>query len=298
MHGTERAKLPQYSLSEVILEYRLLRKTVLTVVDEGAPLVARERDIVSDAVEAALQDAATEYTAHTQHLTVADRHKSELLAMVAHELRTPLSDVTNALYNLDNIRIDEERGVRQGVAAHRQIRQIARIMDDPMDILSIITGKVALRLTALAIENVINEAVATVLPFMESRGQQLTSTITAYGIIIHGHAGRLQQMMLNLLNTAGKYTEPGGRIEVTPRRQRQGRRDHRHRHRARHRAGRAAPDLRHVPPGVHQHRHGAGGVGIGPGVVKQLAELHGGTMSVESQGRNKGSQFTLRLPLF
>ena len=298
VHGAERAKLPQYSLSEVILEYRVLRKTVLTVLDEGTPLEARERDIVSDAVEAAMQDAATEYTAHTQHLTLADRHKSELLAMVAHELRTPLSAVTNALYILDNIRIDDERGVRQVVAAHRQIRQIARIVDDLMDITSITTGKVALRLTPLTIENVINEAVATVLPLMESRGQELTSTITAHGIIINGDADRLQQMMINLLNNAAKYTEAGGRIEVT--------------------LGTDGKDavigvtdtgIGIEPPALPQifdmfHQVAAstglaqGGLGIGLGVVKRLAELHGGTVSVQSQGRGKGSQFTLRLPLF
>jgi signal transduction histidine kinase len=297
VHGAERAKLPNYSLFEVILEYRILRKTVFIVLEESALLEQRERDIVTDAVEAAMQDAAAEYTAHTQHLMMADRHKSELLAMVAHELRTPLSAVGNALYILENIRLDD-RAVRQIVAANRQIRQIARLVDDLMDITSITEGKVALRMAPLTIENIINDSIETVLPLIESRGQELTSSISSHGIVINGDADRLEQIMLNLLNNSSKYTEPGGRICVTLGTEQSeavikvndtG-------------IGIDPPALPQIFDMFHQvaaSTHLAeGGVGIGLGVVKRLAELHGGTVSVESQGLGKGTQFTLRLPIF
>jgi signal transduction histidine kinase len=296
VHGAERAKLPQYSLSEVILDYRILRKTVFNVLEESAPLHPRERDIVTDAIEAAMQDAAAEYMAHTQVLVMADRHKSELLAVVAHELRSPLSALANALYVLENTPLDD-RGVRQVEAGNRQIRQITRIVSDLMDITSIAEGKVALKMAPLTIENIINDAIATVLPLIESRGQELTSSISSHGIIINGDADRLQQVMLNLLNNSAKYTEAGGRIWVTL-------------------AAEGSDAVIRVkdtgigidPPALPQifdmfHQVSAatpfadGGVGIGLGVVKRLAELHGGTVSVESQGLGKGSEFTLRLPV-
>jgi signal transduction histidine kinase len=245
-----------------------------------------------------MQDAAAEYTAHSQHLAATDRHKSELLAMVAHELRTPLSAVMNALYILENIRLEDERGVRQVVAAQRQIRQISRLVEDLMDITRIAEGKVALRMTPLTIENIINDAVETVLPLIESRGQELTSTITAHGIIINGDADRLAQMMLNLLNNAAKFTEAGGRVWVTL-----GTEGTDAVIRVRDTGiGIDPPALPQIFDVFHQvaaaSPHANGGVGIGLGAVKRLAELHGGSVSVKSQGLGKGSEFTLRLPLF
>ena len=298
VHGTERAGLPSYSLLDVVLEYRILRKTIFVVLEEASPLEPRERDIVTDAVEAAMQDAAAEYMAHTQQVVSADRHKSELLAMVSHELRTPVSAIGNALYILERIEVHDERGMRQLLAANRQVRQIARLVDDLMDITRIAEGKVSLRLTPLTIENIINDAIETVLPLIESRGQELTSTISSHGIIINGDADRLEQIMLNLLNNAAKYTEPGGRLWVTLdsdgtealiKVKDTG-------------IGIDAPALPQIFDLFHQVSASTplalGGVGIGLGVVKRLAELHGGTVSVESQGLGKGSEFTLRLPLF
>ena len=137
VHGAERAKLPDYSLYEVILEYRILRKSVMAVIEEDFPLPPRERNIISDVLEEAIQEAAGEYMAHTRRLALADQHQTDLLATVAHELRTPLGAVVNALYVLEHTPLNE-RGVRQVEAANRQVRHIGRIIEDLLDITSIV----------------------------------------------------------------------------------------------------------------------------------------------------------------
>jgi signal transduction histidine kinase len=295
VHGAERAMLPDYSLLAVILEYRILRKALFAVLERQITLPPAQRDVIADLMEDVMQEAAGEYMAHAQQLSLSDQHKSTLLAMVAHEIRTPLGAVRNALYVLEHSPLDE-RGKRQVEAANRQIRQIGRIVEDLMDITSIAEGKVALRMAPLTIENIIQDAITTVLPFLESRNQSITSSITSHGIVINGDADRLEQIMLNLLNNAAKYTETGGRIWVTL-------------------AAEGVEAVIRVKdtgigidpvalPKIFDMFHqvspstiSAEGMGIGLGVVKRLAELHGGQVSVESQGLGKGSEFTLRLPI-
>ena len=148
----------------------------------------------------------------------------------------------------------------------------------------------------LTIEHIIQDAIATVLPLVEGRSQAITSSITSHGIVINGDADRLEQIMLNLLNNAAKYTEPGGRIWVTLAAE-EGEAVIRVRDTG---IGIDAEALQKIFDMFHQvlPRIGATeGIGIGLGVVKRLAELHGGHVSVESQGLGKGSEFTLRLPI-
>lgn len=295
VHGAERAMLPEYSLLAVILEYRILRKALFAVLERQISLPPTQRDVIADLMDDVMQEAAGEYMAHARQLSLSDQHKSTLLAMVAHEIRTPLGAVRNALYVLEHSPLDE-RGKRQVDAANRQVRQIGRIVEDLLDIASIAEGKVTLRMAPLTLENIIQDAISTVLPLMESRNQSITSSITSHGIIINGDAARLEQIMLNLLNNAAKYTESGGRIWVTLAAE----------------GVEAVIRVRDTGIGIdpgslpkifdmfHQvspTAESVGGMGIGLGVVKRLAELHGGQVSVESQGLGKGSEFTLRLPI-
>jgi signal transduction histidine kinase len=296
-HGAERAKVPGYSLATVILEYRILRRAVVTALSVTEPLDQGDGEIIIDAFEEAMQDAALEYTAYAHSLVKADEHKSELLAVVCHELRSPLACIQNALFILE-IEGVSERSQRQVEAANRQMRKITRILSDLIDIASIAEGKVALRMTPITIENVINDAISTVLPLIEGRDQKITLTIASHGIIINGDADRLEQIMLNLLNNSAKYTEAGGKISVALDTENE---------EAVIRVkdtgiGIDPMELPKVFDMFHQVAPGTvpsgDGVGIGLGVVKRLAELHGGSVCVDSRGRGLGSEFTLRLPLF
>ncbi len=230
-------------------------------------------------------------------LRVADRRKDEFLAMLAHELRNPLAPIRNAvdymmLKNLPDPHLEWARGVIE-----RQVAQMARLLDDLLDIARVTSGKLTLRAARLDLESVFRAAVETSRPIMDASGQELVVEIPPQPIPLDGDLTRLDQIVSNLLNNAAKYTPRGGRIRLSA--QRMGDevvvsvRDNG--------IGIAPEMLPHVFELFSQvdlpREERQGGLGVGLALTKRLVEMHGGTIAAASGGPGKGSEFTVRLPI-
>ena len=232
-----------------------------------------------------------------EELDTANRHKTDFLAILAHEMRTPLSAITNALYILEHIELPDHRAGQQVLTANRQTRQLARLVEDLMDISRISQGKLDLRMERIAICQTARAAADAIAPLMESRGQELRCDITPETLFVRGDAARLEQVLTNLLSNAAKYTEPGGTIGLSVQRQ----------------DGEAVVQVTDTGIGIdppvlpqifdmfHQvagtESRADGGMGIGLALVRRLVEMQGGTINVRSEGTGKGTEFTVCLPL-
>ncbi|MDQ2730968.1 MAG: PAS domain-containing sensor histidine kinase, partial [Armatimonadota bacterium] len=230
-------------------------------------------------------------------LQEADSRKNDFMAMVAHELRTPLFAISNAVYILENIQLPDERAGRQLGTVNRQTRQLARLVEDLMDISRITRGSIELRTEAVSIQKIVMESVSAMRPLMEARGQDLATSLPDVELWVQGDPARLEQIITNLLGNAVKYTEPGGSVWLT----------------LEGAEGWVIIKIRDTGIGVdppllpqifdlfHQVDPGAsrteGGLGIGLALVKRLAEMHGGTVSASSDGVGTGTEFIVRLPL-
>lgn len=223
--------------------------------------------------------------------------KSEFLAMMAHELRTPLSAISNALYLLENIDVSDPRAGRHLATMKRQACQLTRLVEDLMDISRIARGQTELRLEPLPIRPIAEEVTEALRPLADARGQELTCTVSAEHLLVNADPGRLEQILTNLLNNGIKYTEPGGRIWLAV--DREG--DHAVVRVTDTGIGIDPPMLPHVFDLFRQVERSAlrsqGGLGIGLALVKRLVELHGGDVTAHSGGEGLGAQFVVRLPL-
>jgi PAS domain S-box-containing protein len=228
-----------------------------------------------------------------------DRKKDEFLAMLGHELRNPLAPIRNALFLMklrgakDPGDIERLRGMMD-----RQITHIARLVDDLLDVSRITQGKFELRTDAVDLREVIGNAVEEVRPFVDERGHTLDARLPKEPVLLEADPVRLEQVFANLLHNATKYTEPGGRIELTatvwP-------------------PGLAEIVVQDTGIGIRPELVGRifdmftqgdritgrlkEGLGLGLTLVKTLVEMHGGSVAVASEGTGKGSAFTVRLPL-
>jgi signal transduction histidine kinase/DNA-binding response OmpR family regulator len=251
---------------------------------------------VSEQVTARRQLEAARATEHELRQTAesANRAKDEFLAMLGHELRNPLAPISTALH-LMRLRgvaaIDRER-----VVIERQVAHLIRLVDDLLDVSRITRGKVELQKKRLEISEVVGKAVEMASPMLEQRQHHLALEVPATGLLVDGDPTRLAQVVANLLTNAAKYTEPGGHIAVTA--QREGEqvvitvRDDG--------MGITAEILPHIFELFMQERQAldrsSGGLGLGLAIVRSLLTMHGGTVEAASEGRGRGSTFTVRLP--
>jgi PAS domain S-box-containing protein len=230
-------------------------------------------------------------------LLEADRQKNEFLATLAHELRNPLAPIRNSLHILRLTRGDDPAAERVRETMVRQVNHLVRLVDDLLDIARISTGKIELRREPIEISSVILSAVETSRSLIDSRRHQLSITVPSEPLTVEADPVRLTQVVANLLNNAGKYTEPGGQIWLT--------------------VSREASDLvisvRDTGIGIRADllprvlemftrtdrgkQHSQDGLGIGLALVKRLVELHGGRVEAKSEGEGRGSEFTIRLPV-
>lgn len=230
-------------------------------------------------------------------LQEADRRKDEFLAMLAHELRNPLAPISNSLQLL---RLADDLGptvehVRDIMES--QVSQLVRLVDDLLDVSRIAGGKIELRKESVDLAAVIARAVETSRPLIEAANHQLAITIPPQPLTLEADAVRLTQVITNLLNNAAKYTEPGGQIWLTVRRD-----------------GReAVVSVRDTGLGIPAEmlprvfdmfaqvagtlNRAQGGLGIGLTLAKTFVQMHGGRIKVHSAGVGKGSEFTVHLPL-
>jgi signal transduction histidine kinase len=225
----------------------------------------------------------------------ADQRKDEFLAILGHELRHPLSPIVTAL-SLMKLReprlFERERAIME-----RQVGHLSRLVDDLLDVSRITRGKIQIEHERVDLHGVVARAVEMIGPQFERRAQHVMMVSSADPLTVQGDAMRLEQVVTNLLTNAAKYTDPGGRIRVTLASD----------------GGQAelrvsdsgmgiAPEiLPRVFEAFVQDQasldRAHGGLGLGLSIVRRLVEMHGGTVAAHSEGRGRGSEFVVRLPL-
>ncbi|HET6628720.1 MAG TPA: ATP-binding protein [Woeseiaceae bacterium] len=225
---------------------------------------------------------------------VANRAKDEFLAMLGHELRNPLAPILTAL-QLMRLRGGEEVSKERAII-ERQAGQLVRLIDDLLDVSRITRGKVKLKKERVEIAEVAAKAIETAGPLLEQRAHELTVNLPRQGLMIEGDIARLTQVVGNLLTNAAKYTEQGGRVSIIGEST-----DDTIILRIRDSGIGIAPEL--LPTVFDRFTQGGqsldraqGGLGLGLAVARSLVQLHGGSISADSGGEGKGSEFTIRLP--
>jgi PAS domain S-box-containing protein len=255
---------------------------------------AAEVNLVREAAERTW--AAIERVRAEQALKEADRRKDEFLATLAHELRNPLAPISNAIQLMRRTDNRDATDRLTGIV-ERQVRQIVKLVDDLMEIARITRGKIELDRRALALADIVRDAVEASRPQVERAGHLLDVTVPDDSLVVHGDAVRLTQVLTNLINNAAKYTGAGGRLELLARRE-----GHAVALRVRDNGrGIPAAQLPHVFDMFAQphlgNRGDGDGLGIGLAIVRKLVEMHDGTVDAYSAGPGCGSEFVVRLPL-
>jgi len=232
-------------------------------------------------------------------LREADHRKNDFLAVLSHELRNPLAPIMNGLHVLEQVAPGSEQARRAQRVIRRQVVQMARLVDCLLDIARITRNKVASQREMLELNRVLRRAVEDQRGLFEEAGLSLELESPACSIFVEADATRITQIVSNLLQNAARFSRVGGRTVVSVSVQ------------ARDEAVeiRVADDGVGIAEDIRPHlfqpfmqaettldRH-KGGLGIGLSLAKALVELHGGEIAVHSAGVNKGSVFTVRLPL-
>jgi PAS domain S-box-containing protein len=230
-------------------------------------------------------------------LRQADRHKDEFLATLSHELRNPLAPIINGLELLRPAVARDPDSAKAYEMIQRQMRHLVRLIDDLLDVARISTGKIALRTQRIELSALVRDAVEASRPQIEAAGQELSVRIPSAPVILEGDGARLAQVLLNLLNNASKFTGPAGHIWLT----------------ADEEDGALMLRVRDSGVGIPPHmlasvfelftqvdrspEHSRGGLGIGLSLVRNLVEMHGGSVAAFSAGTGLGTEIEIRLPL-
>lgn len=227
----------------------------------------------------------------------AQQHQTRILAMLAHELRNPLTPIRNAAALLNGIRTDESLLPRVQAVIERQVKHMSRMVDDLFDVSRINTGKLRLERRVVEMVGIIDEAVDTCRPAMDTRLQHFSVQVPSCVLEMEGDPVRLAQILSNLLDNASKYTQDGGEIrlsvmvvddaiKITV---------------SDSGIGISTEMLPTIFEPFVQDAHATGfngeGLGIGLTVVRELVEAHGGSVVVSSAGRGHGSEFVVTFPL-
>jgi PAS domain S-box-containing protein len=230
-------------------------------------------------------------------LSDADRRKDEFLATLAHELRNPLAPLRNGVEILRLAAPTPEIIERTRGMMERQLGQLVRLVDDLLDVSRITSGKLELRHDLLTLQIKLANAAEASGPLLTARSQRLHINAPDAPVVVEGDAARLSQIFANLLDNASKYSPPNTDIHVSVTT------SDRH----------AIVTVRDEGQGIPRHllhkvfdlfaqvdrtlERTTGGLGIGLTLVKRLVEMHGGTITADSQGEGHGSTFTVVLPL-
>jgi PAS domain S-box-containing protein len=240
----------------------------------------------------------TERKLAEEKLRAADQRKDEFLAMLAHELRNPLAPISAAADLLKIGRLDENRVRQSSAIIGRQVRHMTSLVDDLLDVSRVTRGLVTLARAPVAARTIVDEAIEQVRPLFEARRQRLSVTLADPEATVLGDKARLVQVLANLLNNASKYTPEERCIEVE----------------ARVKPGTGLllavrdegigmePELTErvfdlFTQAKRSSDRSQGGLGLGLALVKNLVELHGGSVVCASPGLGRGSSFVVTLPL-
>ena len=262
-----------------------------------------DRDRKLQGVFAAARDVTErkrfEMQMREQAAKLSDLHhrKDEFLAMLSHELRSPLAPISNAIQLL-GLHKDTETLIQQQARGiiERQMGQLQHLVDDLLEVSRITTGRVQLRQVTVAVSGIVEVAVETARPLIEQRRHQLTVSLPSEPVWLNADAARLEQVVVNLLTNAAKYTDEGGHICLTVQAEGQD----------------CVIRVRDTGVGITSELlpcifdlftqaersldRSQGGLGIGLALVQRLTELHGGTVEVSSV-LGQGSEFIVRLPV-
>ena len=257
--------------------------------------VARQRDelrLVARENERLLQESQS----YAHALKEADRRKDEFLAMLAHELRNPLAPIRNGLQVLQ-MSPDQKISAEIRDMMGRQLTHLVRLIDDLLDVSRVSQGKIELRREPIKLQAALQAAIEASRPLIEAAHHSFTLTMQEDVLWVDADLTRLAQVVSNLLNNAAKYTPEGGHITLN-----------------------VSCEDEEVAIAVSDNGLGInaemlpkifelftqvdanlersqGGLGIGLALVKQLVQMHGGSIIAQSEGKGQGSTFTVRLPL-
>ncbi len=227
----------------------------------------------------------------------ADRNKDRFIAVLAHELRSPLAPIRNAAELLKRETLDAAMKRQSSEIIDRHVRAMSRLIDDLLDVARLRIGNLQLRRTSVAVSEIVEPAVETAGPLVAARGHALVVSVPPEPIILDADVMRLCQVLQNLLSNAAKYTNPAGQIRIDARRD-----------------GDEvvvsvsdtgigiAPDQLdaifelYAQAGQAATERSAGGLGIGLYLARSIVEAHGGTIRALSAGPGRGSEFIVRLP--
>jgi signal transduction histidine kinase len=278
----------------VTLIERPFRPRTLVSTMEVALRSRRRQFLVRDLLRQNAQKSH-ELMEQTVALREADRRKNEFLAMLAHELRNPLASISSAVSLLKETQDHENRAWAADVI-DRQGCQLARLVDDLLDVSRITRGKIDLRRELLDGAYCLGSACEAVGPMIVARDQTLVADIPYNVLWLEADPTRLEQIAVNLLANAAKYTRAGGHLWIEARREGEEIvievRD----------SGigmmpKKIPEMFELfAQGERSAARSEGGLGIGLTVVRALCELHEGSVSARSEGPGRGSTFTVRLP--
>jgi signal transduction histidine kinase/CheY-like chemotaxis protein len=232
-----------------------------------------------------------------QALREADRQKDEFLATLAHELRNPLAPIRTAVHLLSMPAAPESARARAVQIVGRQVSHMARLLDDLIDVARITQRRLVLKPERVRVQAVVDSALEVAAPLAQAKNHQLAARVHEPELQVQADPVRLAQVLSNLLNNAAKYTDPGGSIVLEVQRE----------------GGWLCFSVTDTGIGMTPEAldkvfamfaqeqsaldRSEGGLGIGLALAKGLVELHGGTISAQSEGPGRGSRFVVRLPL-
>lgn len=263
--------------------------------DEGAPrgFVKSFRDLTRRRL---LEEQLRQ---RTEELLEADRLRGNFLAMLAHELRNPLSPILNSVFILEHQLGTEDPIVAAATRTiQRQVTSLKRMIEDLLDVSRVAKQKLILEKRVVTLAEIVQNAAQDVRELVNERRHKLTLSLEPIaGVQVDADPVRLQQIFINLLTNAARYTPPGGLIQLSGERE----------------EGEAVVRARDSGVGLepemvekifdlftqadHPMTRTQGGLGIGLALVKNLVELHGGTITALSEGAGKGCEFVVRLPI-
>ena len=255
--------------------------------------------VVCDQVAMALERARLidELSVRNRALAEDDRRKDEFLAMLAHELRNPLAPIVNSVHVLRRPETTPDVAARATAAIDRQVRHLARLVDDLLDLARITSGKIELRFAPVTLASIVDQAVQTCAPLLQQRDQHLSVSLPDHEVALLADATRLTQVAANLINNAARYSPPGSPIRVDCA------------------VEGAEAVIRVSDEGIgiepemisrifelfvqsdRRPDRSQGGLGLGLTLVRRLVELHRGTVTARSEGLTRGSVFEVRLPI-
>jgi PAS domain S-box-containing protein len=235
--------------------------------------------------------------ARAEELAEVSRHKDEFLATLAHELRNPLAPIRNSVHYLgmEGLTDRDVKTARDVIA--RQVAVMVRLIDDLLDVSRISRNKLDVRKERVELATVVESAVESSRPLIQQCGHELTISLPPQALYLSADPIRLAQVFLNLLNNAAKYTNHGGQIWLTAKRE----------------GSDAVVSVRDNGIGIpgdmlsrvfdmftqvdRSLEQSQGGLGVGLTLVRRLVEMHDGSIEVRSNGPDEGSEFVVRLPL-